>query len=283
MSSPAPDSIPLPRHQAARILYEDKAVLVVDKPAGWLLAPTSWRHTSRNLQEAVERAIQSGAPWAKRRRLRFLRYVHRLDAETSGLLMFARNPLALRRYSQLFAAGHIRKLYVAIVHGTPPGDWTCELRLSTPNGPRQRAQVNTSAGKEAYTRFRRIVSYLDSRQRRISIVLAHPYTGRTHQIRAHLAASGWPVVGDTLYGKGPTGIRAACKHTCTVDTLALRAIGLAYPDPFTRRLVHITASATSLLQQFTECSRHRELLQEAVDNWHTTCLFESETKNWLLD
>ena len=67
------------------ILYEDRSVLAIDKPVGWMLVPYNWDKTGRNLQLAISSAVQGGAFWAKSRNLRFLKYVHRLDAETTGV------------------------------------------------------------------------------------------------------------------------------------------------------------------------------------------------------
>src|SRR3981081_814023 len=84
------------------ILYEDRSVLAVDKPAGWLLAPDSWDQTGRNLQLALQSSLNAGGFWARSRNLKYLRFIHRLDAETSGVLLLAKSPGALSAYSGLF-------------------------------------------------------------------------------------------------------------------------------------------------------------------------------------
>ena len=76
--------ITLPNGLVIPVIYEDRSVLVIDKPAGWLLIPDSWDQTGRNLQLAITSSINGGDFWARSRQIRFLRYVHRLDAETTG-------------------------------------------------------------------------------------------------------------------------------------------------------------------------------------------------------
>jgi 23S rRNA-/tRNA-specific pseudouridylate synthase len=112
------------------ILYEDRAVLALDKPAGWMLAPDSWDRTGRNLQLALHSSINAGDFWAHSRNLKFLRFVHRLDAETTGITLFAKSPGALRAYSELFENRRVEKFYLAVVHGIPkPPEWTCNYSL----------------------------------------------------------------------------------------------------------------------------------------------------------
>src|SRR3954468_24383103 len=84
------------------ILYEDRSVLAIDKPPGWMLVPTSWERTARNLQLALESSISGGDFWAKSRNLKYLRSIHRLDGETSGILLYAKSAGAMPVYSQLF-------------------------------------------------------------------------------------------------------------------------------------------------------------------------------------
>ena len=84
------------------ILYEDRSVLALDKPSGWMLAPDSWDRTGRNLQLALHSSMNAGDFWAHSRNLKYLRFVHRLDAETTGITLFAKSAGALRAYSELF-------------------------------------------------------------------------------------------------------------------------------------------------------------------------------------
>ena len=127
-----PNYIELAEGTCIPILYEDRSVLAIDKPAGWMLAPDSWTQTGRNLHLALQSSLQAGDFWARSRNLKFLRFVHRLDAETTGVLLFAKSPGALSACSGLFESHRMEKTYLAVVHGAPKeGQWTCRLKLAT--------------------------------------------------------------------------------------------------------------------------------------------------------
>jgi RluA family pseudouridine synthase len=221
------------------ILYEDRAVLAIDKPAGWMLAPVEWDRTGRNLQRALESAIHAGAFWARSRNLKYLRFIHRLDAETSGVLLMAKSPGALRIFSRLFESRQMDKLYLAVVQGTSEQtEWTCSLAIGRDPQRTGRMKVNGVEAREALTRFRVLQAGQGN-----SLVLAQPLTGRTHQIRVHLAAGRHPVLGDPLYGAAGAGALEA-----NSPYLALRAAQLRYQDPFGKRVVAIRAPGTGFVQ-----------------------------------
>lgn len=216
------------------ILHEDRSVLAVDKPRGWMLVPFTWQKTNRNLQAAIQSSIGAGAFWARSRNLRYLRYVHRLDADTTGILLFAKSPGGVRSLAELFESRRMHKRYLAVVRGTPTErEWICRLRLDRDPDTLGRMRVVSGGGKEAVTEFR----VLETRADR-TLIEARPQTGRTHQIRVHLAAARVPVLGDVLYGDGAGG------------ALALRAVELRFVDPFTRRWVHIHAPEEAFLAEF---------------------------------
>ena len=96
-----------------------------------MLAPVAWQNTSRNLQAAIESSIAAHDFWARSRGLKFLRHVHRLDADTSGVLLFAKSPGAVKRFFDLFESRKMEKTYLAVVVGEPKqNEWTCELKLA---------------------------------------------------------------------------------------------------------------------------------------------------------
>src|SRR6266566_5735836 len=97
-----PDHIELPTGERIAILYEDRSVIAIDKPRNWMLVPFSWQKTKRNLQAALTSSIAAGEFWARSRGLKFLRFVHRLDAETTGILLFVKSRSGLQAYSDLF-------------------------------------------------------------------------------------------------------------------------------------------------------------------------------------
>jgi RluA family pseudouridine synthase len=232
-----PNVIELPSGEEISILFEDRSVIAIDKPAGWILAPSTWVETGRNLQAALEVCIKERFFWARSRNLRFLRYVHRLDAETTGVLLLARSPGAIRSYSALFESREMEKVYLAVVSGVPRQKrWIYRAKLA-PHPTRQGImQIDAAHGKDAETEFR----LLRSRQG-LALLEVRPMTGRTHQIRVHLSSAGHPVLGDRLYGPSSHAREVA---------LGLRALALSYTDPFTRRKVTIRAPEEGFLREF---------------------------------
>jgi RluA family pseudouridine synthase len=232
------------------ILYEDRSVLALDKPAGWMLAPDSWDRTGRNLQLALQSSLNAGDFWARSRSLKYLRFVHRLDAETTGITLFAKSPGALRAFSEMFEERKVEKLYLAVVRGIPKQrEWTCDLALmpdpamkgrmrTVPSGKRER-ELERGAAKDAETHFRVVQAFAEK-----ALVEARPLTGRTHQIRVHLAAAGHPVVGDALYGSDKMAESKGRQR------LALRAVKLEYWDPFQKRKIWIEAPTEEFLREF---------------------------------
>lgn len=229
------------------ILHEDRSALAVDKPAGWLLIPFSWQSTQRNLQAAITSSIAAGDFWARSRNLRFLRAVHRLDGDTSGVLLLAKSAGALDAYGALFESRRMEKRYLAVVHGVPATkEWICRARLSPDPDQHGRVRIDPRRGKETETRFQ-LLAVAGAR----SLVEARPVTGRTHQIRVHLLEAGHPIVGDPLYGPA---------HASQPDSsrkpghghfpLGLRAVELAYVDPFRRCRVEIRADTAGFLNAF---------------------------------
>jgi 23S rRNA pseudouridine1911/1915/1917 synthase len=229
-----PNSIQLPGVEPISILYEDRSVLAIDKPRGWMLVPFSWQKTQRNLQAAIVSSITAGDFWAKSRGLKFLRFVHRLDADTSGVMLFAKSQGAVESYSELFESRRMEKTYLAVVNGVPKQkEWTCQLKLGPDAKQIGRIRVDVKEGKEAETSFR-LLATIEGR----ALVEALPFTGRTHQIRVHLAAANCPCVGDELYGKPDK------------FALGLRAVRLAYHDPFTRKRVEIRAPIDGFCREY---------------------------------
>lgn len=231
-----PKSIELPGCDPIPILYEDRSVLAIDKPRGWMLVPHTWQKTNWNLQAAIDSSMRADDFWAKSRNLKFLRHIHRLDADTSGVMLFAKSPGAVNTFSDLFEDRRMEKTYLAVVAGVPrEQEWTCTLPLGPDPKKFGRMRVDHSEeGKECETHFK----ILETRGK-FSLIEAKPLTGRTHQIRVHLAESGNSIVCDELYGTVEKGYR-----------LGLRAVKLAYKDPFTKRRVEIRAPTDGFLKEF---------------------------------
>lgn len=165
-----------------QILYAGDRLVVIDKPAGLLSVP------GRIEPDCASARVQALYPDAL--------IVHRLDQATSGLLLFARGLDAQRDLSADFAERRIGKLYVAVVAGRLEGEGLIDLPVGAdwPNRPRQR--VDHQHGKPSQTRWHALAHEGD--QTRVAL---EPLTGRTHQLRVHLAAIGHAILGDTLYAE----------------------------------------------------------------------------------
>ncbi len=167
------------------VLYEDDDILAVDKPEGLVAIPER-RGQGGSLFEVLcaERAEK-------------LYIVHRIDKETSGLILFARNPAAHRRINQQFETRTIEKTYLALVQGVIAADGVIDLPLRQFGSGR--VAVDPERGKPSTTELRIV-----DRFRSHTLVEARPRTGRRHQIRVHLYSLGHPIAGDPLYGDQAT-------------------------------------------------------------------------------
>jgi len=241
------------------ILFEDRAVLAIDKPAGWMLIPFTWQRTNRNLQTAIESSIAAGHFWARARNLKYLRHVHRLDAETTGILLFAKSQGALDTLGDLFEQRQMEKVYLAVVAGRPKqAQWACHQAIGPVPGQFGRMQIDPRGGKAAETAFK-VLESLEDR----TLLECRPVTGRTHQIRVHLLAAGLSIIGDPLYGGTDKPLvpprRAIGSQEGSASRLqshdvrfpmGLRAVKLGFTNPFTRKRVLIKAPPAEFLQAF---------------------------------
>jgi tRNA pseudouridine32 synthase/23S rRNA pseudouridine746 synthase len=177
----------------SRILHRDGLMLVLDKPAGLPVhpGPGGGETLTRHLD-----ALRFGLKWRPE-------LVHRLDKDTSGCLVLGRHPKAVRRLNELFAEGRVEKAYLALVAPAPAaqaGEIDLALGPIAPDKPwRMKADP---AGQPALTRFAVVARAGDGSR---ALVRLEPVTGRTHQLRVHCAAAGFPIVGDALYGGAPRG------------------------------------------------------------------------------
>lgn len=195
------------------IVHLDAGLVVVNKPAGLLSVPG--RGPAR--ADCAWSRVRARAPDAL--------IVHRLDMATSGLLLFGRGADPQRALSIAFAERRVHKRYVAVVEGHPEqdaGEIDLPLIADWPNRPRQ--QVDVLRGKPSLTRWR--VLAREGGRTRLAL---EPVTGRSHQLRVHAAAMGWPIVGDSLYGRPHAGV---------APRLLLHASELALPHPLDGRPLH---------------------------------------------
>ncbi len=217
-----------------QIIYADEALLAVNKPAGLHSLPDGYDPNAPHLKSLLEPIF--GRLWI----------VHRLDRDTSGIVLLARSAAAHQHLNSQFEQRQVSKRYQAIICGRP--DWT-ERLVSLPlqpDGDRQhRTVVNLRRGKPAETIFRTLGIFA-----RFTWLEALPHTGRTHQIRAHLAAIDLPILGDALYGGGTalflsdlkpsfgTGVAPECP---LIHRTALHAYSLDFFHPVDDSSLHLEA------------------------------------------
>jgi 23S rRNA pseudouridine1911/1915/1917 synthase len=218
---------PEPEELPVRIVYEDDALIAVDKPPGMVVHPTyrNWSATLLN-----------GLLWHVRNRAGVTpRILTRLDKDTSGLVLAALAGDVQARIQKDTAGGGVTKEYLAVVRGTPsPATGTIDLPLARSSDDR-RLVVVTPDGQRSETRYEVLSSAGD-----VSLVRCELVTGRTHQIRVHLAARGWPLLGDPTYGVPDSRIARQ----------ALHAWRITLPHPVSGKPLRIEVPPPTDLQQF---------------------------------
>jgi 23S rRNA pseudouridine1911/1915/1917 synthase len=223
---PRERTVPLP----PKIAYDDEHLLVVDKPAGLVVHPGAG-NPSGTLVDALRDELAGGEPGRAG-------IVHRLDKDTSGLMVVARSEEAHRRLEKLVRARALERTYLALVAGRPRSR---AGRIEAPIGRDRdhptRVSLNTDLPREAITTFE--VERLWPNHALLRVRLE---TGRMHQIRVHLAAIGLPVVGDAVYGVADPALGRQFLH----------AARLAFPHPFTEERVDVSSPLPPELQAYVD-------------------------------
>ena len=186
-----------PEQVSLQVAYEDASMLIVDKPAGMVVHPSAGHDRGTLVNALVGRAQAQGQPLGSIAGVERPGIVHRLDKDTSGLLLIAKSDAAQASLMAQFGERSIDKEYLALVRGEPRAP---RGRIEAPIGrdPRNRQRMAVvSGGREAVTEYRVIAVGAG-----YSLLALHPRTGRTHQIRAHLAYLHLPIAGDLRYGGG---------------------------------------------------------------------------------
>ena len=215
------------------IVFEDEVLIVIDKPAGMTVHPAPGNE-DRTLANAVLAHAPDIEGIGGERRPGI---VHRLDKDTSGLIVVAKNERTHAHLSDQFKGREVGKVYLALVtgHPSPP-----EADIDAPIGrhPRDRQRMAiVSTGRPSITRYNVV-----SRYKRASLVEARPRTGRTHQIRVHLASVGHPVVGDSTYGRAVEGLSRQFLH----------AHQLAFTHPVSGEPMSFTAALPDDLETYLD-------------------------------
>ncbi len=237
-----PESIPLD------VVYEDDALIVVDKPAGMVThpAPGNPRGTLVNALIAHCGDSLSGIGGVQRPGI-----VHRLDKDTRGLIVAAKTDAAHRHLAEQFARRTVERVYAALVWGTPATPaGTISGAIGRSRGDRKKMAVVRQGGKAALTRYRVIKSFAGGA---VSLIECRLATGRTHQIRVHLAAIGHPLLGDPVYGRpasrrrgAPAAVNAAVanfKHQ------ALEACVLGFTHPTSGKVIRLEKNYSRIFNE----------------------------------
>lgn len=246
---------PLPEDASIPILFEDDALVVVNKPADWLSHPTD-----KIQQRTVLSLLKHTRPDLPK-----LHLLHRLDRDTSGVLALAKIPAAARAWTGMMERREIKKDYLAIVQGVPhPAQGVIDLSIGRESGAiKVRQAVNGVGAVKAVTKYEVLKSGSEA-----SLVRASPETGRLHQIRVHFAAIGHPLLGDVLYnGNGELylkmtrhQLRPEEREAVGFQRLALHAEQLRFDHPLTRKPITVTAPLPEDLQTLLRARGIRKLV-----------------------
>ena len=213
---PTVDALPQAEAIPLAIAYEDQDLIVIDKPAGMVVHPAPGNPDATLVNALIAHcgASLSGIGGVRRPGI-----VHRIDKDTSGLLVAAKNDAAHAGLAKLFAGHDIERGYRAVVWGVPsPIEGTIERNIGRDPQNRKRMAVRSGGGKTALTRYKLLQRFGTT----ASLIDCRLATGRTHQIRVHLAHIGHPLIGDPVYGRSRRGRLAGLPETTRAALAAFR-------------------------------------------------------------
>ena len=225
-ADPQPEAIPL------TVLFEDAHLIVVDKPAGMTVHPAPGNETGTLVNALLHHCAGSlsGVGGVARPGI-----VHRLDKDTSGVMVAAKSDAAHAGLSALFAAHDLERMYVALTRGAPrPASGRIETRIGRSSSDRKKMAVLRTGGRLAVTDDRTTAAFGPLDRPLAARVECRLHTGRTHQIRVHLASLGAPLLGDPIYGSGsPSAPVRAAMTEAGLTRQALHAAVLGFVHPVT--------------------------------------------------
>jgi 23S rRNA pseudouridine1911/1915/1917 synthase len=237
----APQDIPLD------VVFEDEHLIVVNKPAGMVVHPAAGNRDGTLVNALLFhcRGLLSGINGVARPGI-----VHRIDKDTSGLLVVAKTDAAHEGLAAQFAEHSIHRRYLAVCAGHPkPAEGTIDARLGRSDRDRKKMAIlhkDSSRGKHAVTHYKVLQTMIDC-----ALIECRLETGRTHQVRVHCQSIGHPLLGDPVYGSDPKGLKPLLKEVGFARQ-ALHAAELGFLHPVTGEGVHFTADLPADMQELID-------------------------------
>lgn len=228
------------------VRFEDEHLLALDKPSGLLTSPDRDDVERPNLMRLLHEGIAAQKPWATKRNLTYLSNAHRLDFETSGILLLAKSKPALVALANLFGTDQPVKTYFALIAGLPSSDhFEMDAKIAPDAFLAGQMRIDPKNGKRSKSAFDVVEKFSG-----YTSLTCRPVTERTHQLRVHLKHAGFPIIGDKVYGGKPLWLSRLKKdfrlkrgreERPLIARVALHAQQLTLPHPITNESVAITA------------------------------------------
>jgi RluA family pseudouridine synthase len=235
------------KKEGGGILLEDDAVIALNKPAGMLVLPDRYDARKHNLYTLLKEAVGE------------IYVVHRIDKDTSGVVLFAKSPESHSVLNSAFEGRRVEKKYIAIVSGVPESDsGSIDLPVTENAHGGHGMMIDKKHGKESHTEFRVMERFSG-----FSLIEAVPRTGRTHQIRIHMSAVGFPILADSLYGGGcgfvlssiKKSYREKGKEKPLISRTALHAFSLSLEHPSGKGIIDVKAHLPKDMQAVIKALR----------------------------
>lgn len=270
------------------VVYEDEHLAVIDKPAGMMVHAGSGATEEQRSSGTLVNALMHRFPVLSTigGELR-PGIVHRLDKETSGLIIIARNDQAHEALAAMFASREITKTYVTLVQGFLPQDHaTIQAAISRDSVRRTRMTTRRSDNARTAVTHYRVVERLETRFGKFTLARVRIETGRTHQIRVHMSSISHPVVGDTLYGaagrlvaQSANARRKATRETIDLDRNFLHSAELAFVHPVTGREIHLVSPLPPELEAILAKLRYPAHEQASESSKKPRLVADAQTKS----